>query len=102
VLVTDPQGCLVGIFTGRDAVRCLAQGCDARETPLGQVMTADLVTIAPGQTAMEALRMLDNCGFRHLPVCEGSALRGVVSRYDFRALEHTRLDEESGFFEVLR
>jgi CBS domain-containing protein len=102
VLVTEPDGRLLGIFTGRDAVRCLAEGCDAQHTRLRQVMTPNPVTLAPGQTAMEALRLLDNCGFRHLPVCRDGRVCGIVSRYDFRAKEHARLDEESGFFEVLR
>ncbi|PWS35961.1 signal transduction protein [Falsiroseomonas bella] len=102
VLVTEPGGRLLGIFTGRDAVRCLAEGLDARHTKVREVMTADPVTLSPGQSAMEALRLLDNCGFRHLPVCRDGNVVGIVSRYDFRAMEHARLDEESGFFEVLR
>lgn len=102
VLVTDHNARLAGIFTGRDAVRCLAQARDARHTKLRDVMTTNPVTLTPEQTAMEALRMLDNCGFRHLPVCRDGKLVGVVSRYDFRAMEHARLDEETGFFEVLR
>ncbi len=102
VLVTEPGERLVGIFTGRDAVRCLARGLDAAHTPLRQVMTANPVTLAPDQPAMEALRLLDDCGFRHLPVCRDGKVCGIVSRYDFRAMEHARLDEESGFFEVLR
>lgn len=102
VLVVEAGDRLVGIFTGRDAIRCLAQGCDARGMTLRQVMTRNPVTIAPDQPAMEALRILDNCGFRHLPVCQDGHARGIVSRYDFRAMEHAQLDEETGFFEVLR
>ena len=102
VLVTERDDHLVGIFTGRDAVRCLAQGCDARHARLRDVMTPNPVTLAPGQPAMEALRLLDDCGFRHLPVCRDGQVCGVVSRYDFRSMEHARLDEETGFFEVMR
>ena len=102
VLVTDPGGQLAGIFTGRDAVRCLAQGCDARHTRLRETMTAKPVTLRPDQSAMEALRLLDDCGFRHLPVCRDGKVVGIVSRYDFRAMEQARLDQETGFFELLR
>ncbi|MBV1799169.1 CBS domain-containing protein [Siccirubricoccus sp. G192] len=101
VLVVEADGRLAGIFTGRDAVRCLAEGCDAG-TPLGQVMTRSPVTVAPDQHAMQALRLLDDCGIRHLPVCRDGQVCGIVSRYDFRAREHARLDEETGFFEILR
>jgi CBS domain-containing protein len=102
VLVAEPGDRLVGIFTGRDAIRCLAQGRDGRHTTLRQVMTPNPVTLTPDQPAIEALRILDQCGFRHLPVCRDGHVRGVVSRYDFRAMEHARLDTETGFFEVLR
>ncbi len=102
VLVVEGGDRLVGIFTGRDALRCLSTACDARATTLAQVMTPNPTTMAPQGHAMEALRLLDNAGFRHLPICEGGRLRGVVSRYDFRAREHARLDEETGYFERLR
>ncbi|MBW8269907.1 CBS domain-containing protein [Caldovatus aquaticus] len=102
VLVVEDGDRLVGIFTGRDAVRCLAEGCDARRTKLRKVMTRDPVTLPPEATAVEALRLLSDCGFRHLPVCRDGRVRGIVSRYDFRATEHARLDEETGFFEILR
>ncbi|MBX6744871.1 MAG: CBS domain-containing protein [Acetobacteraceae bacterium] len=102
VLVVEAGDRLAGIFTGRDAVRCLAEGCDAAHTRLEQVMTRNPITLAPDQHAMEALRLLDNCGFRHLPICRDGRIYGIVSRYDFRAKEHARLDEETGFFEILR
>lgn len=102
VLVADQHGRLNGIFTGRDAIRCLAEGCDGKHTPLSRVMTHDPVTLAPEQTAMEALRLLNDGGFRHLPICDEGRVVGIVSRYDFRAMEHAQLNEESRFFEVLR
>jgi CBS domain-containing protein len=42
VLVTEGERRLVGIFTGRDAVhRVLAEGKDAAQTRLAEVMTRD-------------------------------------------------------------
>lgn len=102
VLVVEAGDRLAGIFTGRDAVRCLAEGLDAKHTRLGAVMTKGCVTLTPEQHAMDALRLLGDCGFRHLPICRDGRVVGVVSRYDFRAREHGRMDEESGFFEMLR
>jgi CBS domain-containing protein len=92
---------LVGIFTGRDAVaRVLAEGCDAEATSLGQVMTTNPTTVAPGCTAIECLRLMQDCGFRHVPVVSrDGALVGVVSRGDFRGHEQDRLDEETGLWE---
>ncbi|HTW28955.1 MAG TPA: CBS domain-containing protein [Acetobacteraceae bacterium] len=99
VLVADAKGGLVGIFTGRDAVRCLAAGRHAGETTLRQVMTRKPHTMPPRTKAIEALRLMQDGGFRHIPVVEGERVMGVVSRGDFRGLEQDRLDEETGIWE---
>src|SRR5450631_3101535 len=81
VLVTDTQGDLVGIFTGRDVVcNVLAAGKDAVATPLSQVMTRDPVTMSPDRSAVDALRLMWDGGFRHVPLIQGARLIGVVSR----------------------
>jgi CBS domain-containing protein len=100
VLVTEDRE-LVGIFTGRDAVaRVLAEGRDAKMTMLSQVMTKNPTTVHPGCTAIECLRLMRDCGFRHVPiVSRDGALVGVVSRGDFHGHEHDRLDEETGLWE---
>jgi CBS domain-containing protein len=99
VLVVD-GGRLVGIFTGRDAVaRVLAEGRDAATTTLGEVMTGKPVVVEARCTAMDALRLMEDCGHRHLPVLEAERLLGCISRGDFRGLEHARLDEETGLWE---
>lgn len=102
VLVGDGDRRLLGIFTGRDAVRLLAEGLDAKSTALEAVMTRDPVTLDRGAGAMEALQLLQDCGFRHVPILEGGRIRGIVSRYDFRAREYGRMDEATGFMEVMR
>jgi CBS domain-containing protein len=100
VLVTDDARRLIGIFTGRDAVcRMLAAGKDPAATTLGEVMTPNPDKMAPGKTAIEALRMMQDGGFRHVPVVDGDTVVGVVSHGDFRGLEHDRLDEETGLWE---
>ena len=99
VLVTDAKDELVGIFTGRDAVRFVAAGKDPVATPLRAVMTRKPHTMPPGRTAIEALRLMHDGGFRHVPVIEGEVVVGIVSRGDFRGLEHDRLDVETGFWE---
>lgn len=100
VLVTDPAGKLLGIFTGRDAVaRVLADGRDAAKTTLNDVMTRDPASMAPGTTAIEALRLMQDGGFRHVPIVQGSRVVGIVSRRDFRGMEQARLDEETGLWE---
>lgn len=103
VLVTDDKGALLGIFTGRDAVaRVLAAGKDATKTRLADVMTGDPMVLAPEKTAIDALRLMWDGGFRHLPVVKSGRVVGVVSRGDFKGAEHDRLDEEREIWEHMR
>ena len=102
ILVTDPEGGLVGIFTGRDAVRVMAEGGEAGGTNLHQVMTRQPDCLPPRHTAIDALRMMRDGGYRHVPVVHEGTVIGVVSRGDFRGLEQDRLDEETGIWERMR
>ena len=102
VLVLDNQQRLAGIFTGRDAVRSLAEGRKAEQTTLSQAMTADPVTISPENHAIDALHEMDNRGFRHLPVVASGRICGLVARSDFLGMEIDRVDEETHLAECLR
>lgn len=99
ILVVDERRRLIGIFTGRDAVRLLAEGRQAADTPLSEAMTPSPLTIAPDTTAMDALHEMSDRGFRHLPVVENGEILGVVSRGDFRGVELERLGEETRLWE---
>src|SRR5579864_3666924 len=69
VLVTDADGELTGIFTGRDAVaRVLAAGKDPKRVTLAEVMTDRPITMTSSQTAIDALRLMWDGGFRHVPL----------------------------------
>lgn len=103
VLVVDERAALVGIFTGRDAVhRVLAAGKSPAQTPLAAVMTADPVVMCPEQSALEALRLMWDGGFRHVPVIDAGRLVGVVSRGDFDDGENERFAEERELWEHMR
>ena len=95
VLVCTTGQRLAGIFTGRDAVRVLAEGKDPAHTTLAETMTRDPASVAPDCSAVEALRTMSDGGFRHLPVVEGGKIVGIVSRGDFKGLELDRLEEET-------
>ena len=100
VLIIEADRRLVGIFTGRDAVhRVLAEGKNAARTTLAEVMTRDPDTMPPGNTAIEALRRMEDGRFRHLPIVDDGKVVGIVSRFDFSGVELDRLDEETGLWE---
>jgi len=100
VLIIEADRRLVGIFTGRDAVhRVLADGKNAARTTPAEVMTRDPDTMPPGNTAIEALRLMEDGRFRHLPIVDDGKVVGIVSRFDFSGIELDRLDEETGLLE---
>jgi CBS domain-containing protein len=79
VLVME-AGRLLGIFTERDVVyRVIARGRSARTTRLAEVMTADPVTVTPGTRFGRALLMMQQGGFRHLPVLDAGRVVGIVA-----------------------
>ena len=103
VLVADGAGRLLGIFTGQDAVRrVLAEGRDADRATLAEVMTREPATVPPRAAAMEALRLMQDGGFDHVPVVEGGRAVGLVSHGHFLGIERTRLEDETRTFETLR
>ena len=102
ILITGSDGHLAGLFTGRDAVnRVVAEALDPKATPLGAVMTTQPDTIGPDAHAIDALRMMQDGGYRHIPIVDGRRIVGIVSRGDFSGLERARLDEETRFWEIL-
>lgn len=79
ILVVEDEH-LVGIFTERDAVfRVIAHGRDAKTTPLRDVMTADPETLEPTRTYGHALLLMQEHGFRHVPVVENGHPVGIIS-----------------------
>ena len=82
VLVVE-GGRLVGIFTQRDALeRVFASGRDLQVTRLAEVMSAEPDTIGPNHSVDEAIRRMDEFGYRHLPVIEADRVLGVLSIRD--------------------
>ncbi|MBF0168578.1 MAG: CBS domain-containing protein [Alphaproteobacteria bacterium] len=87
-------GCLVilggsqlkGIITERDILfRVVAPGLDADSTPVSQVMTSRVTTVAPDETSDQALMRMQEGGFRHLPVAKDGQILGMVSVRDLYA-----------------
>lgn len=99
VLIIE-AGALKGILTVADMTyRVVAEGRDPDKTCLSEVMTAGPDTVGPGTTAIEALRLMQDGGYRHLPVVTDGDVLGVVSRRDFHGAEKSRLEEENALWE---
>jgi CBS domain-containing protein len=70
----------IGIVTERDVLRAVARGMVPWNTNISDVMTADPVSIRPEIDSNEAIEIMIQGGFRHLPISEdGETLVGLVS-----------------------
>lgn len=82
VVVTE-DGYLVGIFTERDVVKAVAEGIDTAISHVRDYMTPTPVAVNPDTTVEEAVQLMLDKGFRHLPVVDGEReLKGIVSIRD--------------------
>lgn len=74
------DGCVAGVVSERDIVRALhSRGGGALDASVGDVMTSPVVTVTSHDTVDEALSLMTERRFRHLPVVEGGRLLGIVS-----------------------
>ena len=69
-----------GIFTERDVMRALARnGTHILEDAVGKHMTDRPQSILPTTSVEEAMEIMTERRFRHLPVMTGTTLCGIVS-----------------------
>lgn len=71
---------LAGILSERDYARkVVLQGRSSATTLVGEIMTSQLVTVAPGDKVEQCMQLVTERRIRHLPVMEGGELIGVIS-----------------------
>lgn len=80
------QGELAGIFSERDLMkRVVAESRDPRSTRVSEVMTKDPTIVQTERSLEDCLKLMRERGFRHLPVCRGKQLQGLISLRDLLA-----------------
>lgn len=98
------DGALHGLFSERDLLnRVIAKRLDPKATPVGDVATADVVTIDVAQPLKQVLATFRRKKFRHLPVTRDGQPVGILSTRDFleylvegleRYIERSRYDRD--------
>lgn len=88
VVVVD-FGRMIGILTERDVLRAVAARTHSSEARVREWMTPDPVTALEDASPEEAVRIMLERGFRHLPVLRDGRPIGVVS---LRGLARSTLD----------
>ncbi len=71
---------LSGIVSERDYARkVILQGKSSRETPVRDIMTAEVTITNPWETVEQCMSLMTEKRMRHLPVIEDEKVVGVVS-----------------------
>jgi signal-transduction protein with cAMP-binding, CBS, and nucleotidyltransferase domain len=84
VLIVDTSGQMQGIVTERDLMtRVLAKARNPEQTKVSEVMTKNPITVEPEMLVADAVLIMLERGFRHLPiVATGGKILGVFSARD--------------------
>jgi CBS domain-containing protein len=77
------QGKLVGVMSERDYSRKVAlQGRNSKTTLVADIMTRELITVAPQTRTRDCMTLMSQKKIRHLPVVEGDQILGMISIRD--------------------
>ena len=72
-----------GIVSERDCIRKVdVMGRNAKETKIQEIMTSNVITVDADQPLEECMGLMIDKNIRHLPVCEGKQLLGLLSVRD--------------------
>lgn len=90
---------LAGIVSERDYARkVILMGRSSADTPVHQIMTADVITVGPGDNAQQCMQLMTDKRVRHLPVVEDERVVGMLSIGD---LVRAVLEEQAQTIEQL-
>lgn len=71
---------LVGIVSERDYARkVILMGRSSSDTPVWEIMSSPVVTVSPGQSLDDCMRLVTAQRIRHLPVMDADKVVGMIS-----------------------
>lgn len=91
MVIVDAGGKPVGIFTRHDVLDRIALNQCPLDQTIRNVMTPDPHTLPADASAYEATLLIAHHGLRHIPVCDGERLIGVITERDLFALQRISL-----------
>jgi len=95
MIIVDNEGAIAGILTERDMTqRVLSKALDPSTTSVVDIMTPSPDTLSPGDSARDALELMQSRNYRHLPVEENGKCVAVVSIRDLYAATQEALEND--------
>jgi CBS domain-containing protein len=96
VVVKDSRQKVKGIVTEKDILKkILAKEKNPEKTVVSEIMTSPAVTVSPDLSIYTAMKLMEENGFRRLPVTDNGSLVGIVTQTDLaNAMRFFILDVE--------
>lgn len=96
LVVSETGTDIVGILSERDIVRALARkGGGCLDMQVRELMTGEVESCAPGESANSVLERMTQGRFRHMPVLEDGHMLGLVSIGDVVKARIAEIEQEN-------
>jgi CBS domain-containing protein len=96
------NGRLEGIISERDYARkVILKGKTSRDLQVSEIMTRDVVTINPGQSVYDAMKLMSARQIRHLPVVPAGAAHPVVGIVSITDIVREIIDDKQSEIDQL-
>ena len=95
MLVVDPGGALLGIFTRQDVLDRVALAGRSLNEAVSVVMTHPVHALSVEQRAEDAALLMSRHGFTHVPLLDDGRVVGIVSERDLFAMQRLSLKRVS-------
>lgn len=78
---------IVGIVTERNILVAVAEGKDAELTTVEEIMSKNVITVAPDKTIEDAVNIMVEHKIKKLPVVDAGKLIGIITASDIAVVE---------------
>jgi CBS domain-containing protein len=99
-VVVVAEGRIAGILTERDVLIAIAGGKRPEAVRVADVMTRDVITIAPSQTVEDAAELMARHKIKKLPVVEAGRLVGMVTASDLAVIQPKLIEKIASLISV--
>lgn len=86
-LVVVGEAGIAGIITEHNVLESVAAGKNPDDTKISEIMSPEVVTVAPDSTIEQAVDLMVQHKIKKLPVMDGEKLAGIITASDIIVVE---------------